>query len=201
MLLEVAIVVIGELLSRASMVVESLLSDLFSIRVSARLMEHAATLDLAKFEDPNFYDHLERARRQTTGRISLLTNLLGMGQSFVTLLTLSAALLAFNPWLMLLLGVAILPGFLAETRFAALQYSLMFRWTQGRRELEYLRYVGASDATAKEVQLFGLALGSWRAFAASRKRGTARTGSWRFDVPRWARECPFSARRDTTLRT
>ncbi len=156
-LLELAIVVIGELLSRASMVVESLLSDLFSIRISARLMEHAATLDLANFEDPNFYDHLERARRQTTGRISLLTNLLGMGQSFITLLTLSAALLAFNPWLMLLLAVAILPGFLAETRFAALQYSMMFRWTQGRRELEYLRYVGASDATAKEVQLFGLA--------------------------------------------
>ncbi|HEY8120408.1 MAG TPA: ABC transporter ATP-binding protein [Myxococcota bacterium] len=156
-LIELAIVVVGELLSRASMVVESLLSDLFSIRISARLMEHAATLDLAQFEDPNFYDHLERARRQTTGRITLLTNLLGMGQSSVTLLTLSAALLAFNPWLMLLLAVAILPGFLAETRFAALQYSLMFRWTQGRRELEYLRYVGASDATAKEVQLFGLA--------------------------------------------
>jgi ATP-binding cassette subfamily B protein len=156
-LLELAIVVLGELLSRASTVVESLLSDLFSIRISARLMEHAATLDLAKFEDPNFYDHLERARRQTSGRIGLLANLLGMGQSFVTLLTLSAALLAFNPWLMLLLAVAILPGFVAETRFAALQYNLMFRWTQGRRELEYLRYVGASDATAKEVQLFGLA--------------------------------------------
>ena len=80
-----------------------------------------------------------------------------MGQSFITLLTLSAALLAFNPWLVVLLVVAILPGFLAETRFAALQYSLMFRWTQPRRQLDYLRYVGASDATAKEVQLFGLA--------------------------------------------
>jgi ATP-binding cassette subfamily B protein len=156
-LLEVAIVVGGELLARASMVVDGLLSDLFTIRISTRLMEHAARLDLAKFEDPKFYDHLERARRQTTGRIGLLSNLLGMGQSFITLLTLSAALLAFNPWLMLLLAVAILPSFMAETRFASLQYSLMFRWTQRRRELDYLRYVGASDATAKEVQLFGLA--------------------------------------------
>jgi ATP-binding cassette subfamily B protein len=156
-LLELGIVVVGELLARASMVVDGLLSDLFTIRISTRLMEHAAQLDLAKFEDPKFYDHLERARRQTSGRIGLLANLLGMGQSFITLLTLSAALLAFNPWLMLLLAVSILPGFLAETRFAALQYSLMFRWTQRRRELDYLRYVGASDATAKEVQLFGLA--------------------------------------------
>lgn len=156
-LLEIAIVVAGELLSRASMVVDGLLSDLFTIRISVRLMEHAATLDLAQFEDPTFYDHLERARRQTTGRIGLLANLLGMGQSLVTLLTLSAALLAFNPWLMLLLVVTILPGFLAETKFAALQYSLMFSWTQRRRELDYLRYVGASDATAKEVQLFDLA--------------------------------------------
>lgn len=156
-LLELGIVVAGELLSRASMVIEGLLSDLFTIRISTRLMEHAAALDLASFEDPAFYDHLERARRQTSGRIGLLVNLLGMGQSFITLLTLSAALLAFNPWLMLLLAVAILPGFMAESRFAALQYSLMYRWTQRRRELDYLRYVGASDATAKEVQLFGLA--------------------------------------------
>ena len=155
--LEIAIVVTGELLSRASALVDGILSDLFSNRVSVRLMEHAATLDLAMFENPEFYDHLERARRQTSGRIGLLAQLLGMGESTVTLITLSAALLAFNPWLMLLLFVAILPSFLGETRFAALQYSLMFRWTQQRRQLDYLRYVGASNETAKEVQLFGLA--------------------------------------------
>ncbi len=155
--LEVAIVVSSDLLAQVSMVVDGLLSDLFTIRVSMRLMEHAATLDLAQFEDPAFYDHLERARRQTTGRIGLLAQLMSLGQGFVTLVTLSAALLAFNPWLMLLLFVAILPSFLGETRFAALQYSLMFRWTQQRRQLDYLRYVGASDLTAKEVQLFGLA--------------------------------------------
>jgi ATP-binding cassette subfamily B protein len=156
-LLEIGIVVAGELLARASALVDGLLADLFTIRVSVRLMEHAASLDLAQFEDPAFYDHLERARRQTTGRIGLLATLLTMGQNLITLATLSAALLAFNPWLMVLLVVAILPGFLGETHFAALQYSLMFRWTQQRRRLDYLRYVGASNITAKEVQLFGLA--------------------------------------------
>ena len=155
--IEIAIVVVGELLARASSLVESLLGDLFSNKISVRLMEHAATLDLAQFEDPEFYDHLERARRQTVGRIGLIAQLLALGQDLLTLVTLSAALLAFNPWLVLLLVFAIVPSFLGETRFAAMEYSLLFRWTPERRQLDYLRWVGASDDTAKEVQLFGLA--------------------------------------------
>ncbi|HET7189590.1 MAG TPA: ABC transporter ATP-binding protein, partial [Gemmatimonadaceae bacterium] len=155
--LELAIVVVGEILARASSLVESLLGDLFSNHISVRLMRHAATLDLAQFEDPEFYDHLERARRQTTGRIGLIAMLLAMGQDLLTLASLGAALVLHNPWLLVLLAVAILPSFLGETHFASLSYSLLFRWTPERRELDYLRYVGASDKTAKEVQMFGLA--------------------------------------------
>ena len=155
--LELAIVVAGEILARTSSLVESLLGDLFSNHISVRLMRHAATLDLAQFEDPEFYDHLERARRQTTGRIGLIAMLLAMGQDLITLLSLGAALMVHNPWLLLLLAIAILPSFLGETHFASLSYSLLFRWTPERRELDYLRFVGASDKTAKEVQMFGLA--------------------------------------------
>src|SRR5688572_28072217 len=155
--LEIVIVVGGEILARASSLFESLLGDLFSNVVSVRLMRHAATLDLAQFEDPEFYDHLERARRQTVGRIGLLTGLLSMAQDALTLLTLGAALLVYSPWLMLLLAVAVLPSFIGETHFAALGYSLLFRRTPERRLLDYLRFVGASDDTAKEVQMFGLA--------------------------------------------
>jgi ATP-binding cassette subfamily B protein len=155
--LELAIVVTGEILARASSLIESLLGDLFSNHISVRLMRHAATLDLAQFEDPQFYDHLERARRQTTGRIGLIAMLLGMAQDLLTLLSLAAALVVHNPWLLVLLAIAILPSFLGETHFASLSYSLLFRWTPERRELDYLRYVGASDSTAKEVQMFGLA--------------------------------------------
>ena len=156
-LLELAIVIGGEVLARASVLVESLLGDLFSNRISVRLMRHAATLDLAQFEDPEFYDQLERARRQTVGRIGLLTQLLAMGQNGLTLLTLGSALLAYSPWLLLLLVAAILPAFVGETHFASLGYSLLYRWTPERRQLDYLRFVGASDRTAKEVQMFGLA--------------------------------------------
>ena len=154
---EIAIVLTGEVLARASSLIESLLSDLFSNDMSVKLMQHAATLDLAQFEDPTFYDHLERARRQTVGRIALLTQAVSMSQDAVTLLTLGGALVAYSPWMLLLLVLAVLPSFLGETHFAALGYSLLFRWTPERRQLDYLRYVGASDKTAKEVQMFGLA--------------------------------------------
>ena len=155
--IEVAIVVAGEVLARASQLVESLLGDLFSNRISVRLMEHAATLDLQQFEDPAFYDQLERARRQTVGRIGLLALLLGLGQDLLTLLSLGGALLVQGPWLLLLLAVSVIPGFLGETHFASLGYSLLFRRTPERRQLDYLRMLGASDRTAKEVQMFGLA--------------------------------------------
>src|SRR5688572_445711 len=155
--LEIGIGVAGEVLARASSLYESLTGDLFSNVISVRLMRHAATLDLAQFEDTEFYDHLERARRQTVGRIGLLTALLGMAQDALTLVTLAAALVAFIPWLMVLLVLAVLPSFLGETHFAALGYSLLFRRTPERRMLDYLRFVGASDDTAKEVQMFGLA--------------------------------------------
>src|SRR5438309_4614105 len=89
--LELAIVIVGEMLARASSLVESLLGDLFSNHISVRLMRHAATLDLAQFEDPDFYDHLERARRQTTARIRLIALIVTMGHDVLTLATLGAA--------------------------------------------------------------------------------------------------------------
>jgi ATP-binding cassette subfamily B protein len=155
--LEFGIVVVGELLARASALVEGLLGDLFANRMSVRLMEHAAALDLTQFEDPTFYDHLERARRHTTGRIALLAQLLGIGQDLLTLLSLGTALAVHNAWLLALLAAAVLPSFFGETRFAMLMYSLSWRRTPERRQLDYVRYVGASAETAKEVQLFGLA--------------------------------------------
>jgi ATP-binding cassette subfamily B protein len=155
--IEIGIVIAGEILARASSLVESLLGDLFSNNMSVTLMQQAAKLDLAQFEDPTFYDHLERARRQTVGRIALLTLLLSMMQDGLTLLTLGGALIAYSPWLLLLLIIAVVPSFLGETHFASLGYSLLFRWTPERRQLDYLRFIGASDKSAKEVQMFGLA--------------------------------------------
>ena len=154
--LELGIAVGGEGLARLSSLFESLLGDLFSNRISVRLMEHAATLDLAQYEDAETYDHLERARRQTVGRIGLVALLLSTAQDLVTLISLAAVLLVQLPWLLLLLVVAVVPSFLGETHYAALGYSLLFQWTPERRLLDYLRYAGASDEMAKEVKLFNL---------------------------------------------
>ncbi|HEX8210705.1 MAG TPA: ABC transporter ATP-binding protein [Longimicrobium sp.] len=154
--IELGVVTLGELLARAGALLESLLGDLFSNRMSVRLMEHAALLDLQHFEDPTFYDRLERARRHTVGRIALLSQLLGLAQNTLTLVTLIGTLLAFSPLLFVLLVAAVLPSFLGETHFAALGYSLLFSWTPERRKLDYYRLIAASDKTAKEVKLFGL---------------------------------------------
>jgi len=155
--LEFIVVLVGEVLARASGLVESLLGDLFSIHISVRLMEHAAALDLEQFENPTFYDVLERARRQISNQIALTTILVTMGQDALTLFSLASALLVYKPWLLLLLALAVLPSFFSATRFAGLGYSLLYRWTPQRRQLDYLRYLGTSNQSAKELHMFGLA--------------------------------------------
>ena len=154
--IELGIALVGEALARLSSLYESLLGDLFANRTSIQLMEHAASLDLEQFEDAETYDRLERARRQTVGRIGLFTQLLGTVQDLITMASLSVALLVYVPWLLLLLAVSVIPSFLGESHFASMGYSLLYSWTPQRRLLDYLRYAGASDITAKEVKLFGL---------------------------------------------
>ena len=156
LILELLLAVASDLLGRLISLVDSLLGDRFTNQVSVKLMEHAASLDLISFEDPVFYDKMERARRQTTGRLSMLASLAGMGQQLLTLLSLLSAVIFYYPWLLLLLIAATVPVFLGETRFAMLNYSMLYRYTPERRELDYLRYLGASNESAKEVKIFGL---------------------------------------------
>ncbi|MBC7921774.1 MAG: ABC transporter ATP-binding protein [Ferruginibacter sp.] len=153
---EFGLAMLSDGLSRAITLLDSLLGDLFANRISVRLMEHAATLDLDQFEDSTFYDKLERARQQTIGRTVLLSQVLGQAQDTVTMVFLAGGLIAFNPWLIGLLLVAVVPAFLGESYFNDQSYSLVRGWTPERRELDYLRYIGASDETAKEVKIFGL---------------------------------------------
>ncbi|OAV44274.1 ABC transporter ATP-binding protein [Lewinella sp. 4G2] len=154
---EFALALASDLLSRAITLVDSLLTDLISNRTSVDIMRHAATLDLYQFEDAEFYDKMERARRQTSGRSTLMSQLLAQFQSLIAIVVLGASVIPFNPWLILLLIVAVIPSFIQENYFNQRKYSLTRSWTPERRELDYLRYLGASDITAKEVKIFGLA--------------------------------------------
>ena len=154
--IELGLAVFSDVLGRANTLCDSLLGDRFTNRISVRLMEHASRLDLASFEDPVFYDKLDRARRQTTGRMGLLAAILNIGQDAVTLISLSTGLVVFSPWLMLLLAAAVIPSFLGETHFTSLAYSVLYKRTPERRKLDYLRLLGASAQSAKEVKIFGL---------------------------------------------
>jgi ATP-binding cassette subfamily B protein len=154
--LEFGLALISDALMRAITLLDSLLGEKFSNFTSVRIMQHAAQLDLDQFEDSTFYDKLERARQQTSGRTVLLSQVLGQVQDLISMAFLAAGLVAFNPWLILLLLVAVVPAFLGESYFNDRSYALTRAQTEERRELDYLRYLGASDDTAKEVKLFGL---------------------------------------------
>jgi ATP-binding cassette subfamily B protein len=183
--LELALAVLSDVLGRVVSLLDALLSERFSNTTSVRLMEHAATLDLEDFEDSEQQDRLDRARRQTMGRTSLLSQIFGQAQDVVTIASFAAGLIAYAPWLIALLVLALVPAFLGEAHFNAQSYSLNYAWTPERRELDYVRQTGASVETAKEVKIFGLnafLIARYRqlaeAFYAANRRLAARRAGW-----------------------
>ncbi|HVF81522.1 MAG TPA: ABC transporter ATP-binding protein [Flavisolibacter sp.] len=154
--LEFGLAILSDVLSRGVSLLDTLIGDLFANSTSIKIMQHAARLDLEQFEDSQFYDKLERARQQTVGRTVLLSQVLSQLQEGITMAFLAVGLIAFNFWLILLLLLAVVPAFLGESHFNNRSYALNRRQTPERRELDYIRYVGASDETAKEVKTFDL---------------------------------------------
>ena len=135
---------------------DSRLADKFTCYINVRIMEHAASLDLGSYEDPLFYDKLERARVQGTDRIGMIQATGRLVQECITTITLGASIFLFSPWILITLLVCTLPTFLNETHFAFLGYALNSQQTASRRELEYFRVLGGSKESAKELRLFGL---------------------------------------------
>src|SRR6476469_4797293 len=154
--LEFGLAVVGGILARAIDYSDSLLADKYTRHVSIQVMKHAAELDLIAYEDPVFYDRLERARVQATDRLGMIQQIGRLIQLVITNTTLSVTIIVYSPWLMLLLVAGVLPAFLGESHFAFLSYAKNFRQTPAKRELDYLRQVGGSKEAAKELKLFGL---------------------------------------------
>jgi len=155
--IEFGLAFLSDLLSRGIQLTDGLMGDLYSNKSSVELIQKAARMELSQLEDSTYYDKLERARRQTTSRISLMSNVLSQMQDIITVISFVAGLLFFEPLLIILLVIAIVPSLLNELKYSRQSYSLQRSWTPERRELDYLRYVGASDITAKEIKLYGLA--------------------------------------------
>ena len=154
--IEFAIAVAAGVLGRAIDYLDVLLAGKYTHHVSVRVMEHAAGLDLLAYEDPTFYDRLERARVQATDRLYMIQAIGRLIQQVITTITLSISIMVFSPWLLLLLVVGVIPAFVGETHFAFLGYAKNFRQTPIRRQLDYLRILGGSKEAAKELKLFGL---------------------------------------------
>ncbi len=153
---EVVLNVAAGLITRAIDYSDSLLANRYTQYVSVRVMEQAARLDLTTYENPVFYDRLERARVQATDRLAMIQQMGRLIQQVITTLVFSAALAWASPWLVLLLAAGVLPSFLGETHYAFLGYAKNFRQTPTKRQMDYLRQVAGSREGAKEVKLFGL---------------------------------------------
>lgn len=136
---------------------QSLLRALLGERVNVMILEKALTLELAQFEDSEFYDKLTRARREASSRpLSLVTRTFGLGQNAISLLSYGTLLFQFSPWAVAVLLLAGVPAFFAETRFAGDAFRL-FRWRSPETRMQmYLETVLAREDHAKEVKLFDL---------------------------------------------
>src|SRR5579863_2745455 len=153
---EFGLAVLGTILTRIIDYLDSLLADKYTRHVSIRVMKHAAELDLLAYEDPVFYDRLDRARVQATDRLGMIQSIGRLVQQIATVVSLSISIMLFSPWLMLLLIAGVVPAFLGESHFAFLGYAKNFRQTPIRRQMDYLRILGGSKEAAKEMKLFGL---------------------------------------------
>jgi ATP-binding cassette subfamily B protein len=153
---ELTLAVLADVAARLTALVDGLLAERYSNHASVKLMRKAARLDLEQFENPEQQDRLERARRQVTGRAALLSQVFGQIQDLLTAASFMVGLLVYWPWLIMLMVVALIPSLLGELHFNAQGYRLDYFRTPERRKLDYLRYLGSSIETAKEVKLFSL---------------------------------------------
>jgi ATP-binding cassette subfamily B protein len=136
---------------------QSLLRAQLGQRVNVMILEKALTLDLRHFEDSEFYDKLTRARREASTRpLSLVTRTFGLVQNAISLTSYAALLSHFSSWAVLVLVLAGLPAFIAETKFSGDAFRL-FRWRSPETRMQiYLETVLAREDHAKEVKLYGL---------------------------------------------
>ncbi len=155
--MEAGLVVLLAATQRGLSVCQSLLRALLGNRVNVLILEKALTLDLALFEDSEFYDKMTRARRQASSRpLSLVMRTFGLIQNAISLVSYGALLLSFSPIAVAILALAALPTFIAETKFSGEAFRL-FQWrTPEAREQIYLETVISREDYAKEVKLFGL---------------------------------------------
>jgi ATP-binding cassette subfamily B protein len=153
---EFALASLSTFINRTIDYTDTLFADKYVKYISVRIMRHASSLDLATYEEPSFQDKLERARVQATDRLGMIQQMGRLIQQAITTVALAASIVVFSPWLLVVLVVCVVPAFLGESHFAFLGYNLAFNQTPVKRQMDYLRYLGVSKESAKELKVFGL---------------------------------------------
>ncbi|BAY16446.1 ABC transporter ATP-binding protein [Anabaenopsis circularis NIES-21] len=142
---------------RGLLVCQSLLRVLLGQRVNILILEKALTLELQQFEDSEFYDKLTNARREASVRpLSLVNRTFGLVQNALSLVTYGVLLVKFSIWAVIVLIVAAMPAFIAETRFAGEAFRL-FSWRAPEtRQQHYIENLLAREDFATEIKLYQL---------------------------------------------
>ncbi len=156
-LIEGCIIALLNVAQRGINACQSLLRAQLGYRVNVMILEKALTLDLSQFEDAEFYDKLQRARREASSRpLSLVMRSFGLMQQLIALVSFAILIAQFSLWAMVLLILAGLPAFVAETKFSGDAFRLFRFRAPEAREQNYLEIVMAREDHVQEVKLFGL---------------------------------------------
>ena len=155
--LQLAVFAVSALLNTLRNISQQLLQNSVSMRIQLMVMEKAATLDLAFYEDPASYDLLRRAQNDSISRpVLMIATVFGLVQTLLTFATMIALLIVVSPLLALLALVSPIPAFIADTRYGWRGYNIA-RWgSRLMRRMNYLVSLVTTDSFAKEVKLFGL---------------------------------------------
>ena len=156
-LVEAGLVVIMTGAQKLNTVCQSILRVLLGNKINVMILEKALTLELAHFEDAEYYDKLVRARREASSRpLSLVIKTFDLARDVVALLTIGIWLYQFSPYAVLLLGLAGIPAFLAEAKFSGEAFRIHRRRSAERRVQIYLEMVLTREDGVKEVKLLQL---------------------------------------------
>ena len=157
LILELMLFLLSTALNHSRRLIQQLIQLQLANRIRTDIIRKALTMDLASFEQPDFYDRLQNARREGGYKpVELINDSFLIVQNLITLMSFAALMLRFSPWLVLILLGTSIPSFIAETRFSEQGFRLLTRRAPETRQINYLSRLLTEDTAAKEIKLFNL---------------------------------------------
>ncbi len=155
--IELGLLVLSAIIQTSGSILQEVYGEKLTFGINERILLKADQLELSYFEDPKFYDALQRAQREAGYRpLGLLLQMLGMAQGLISITSLSFLLVRLGPFVLPILVLASVPLFVSTLRFARAGYLLVQGRTPEARQMSYIKSLMGTDQAAKEIKLFGL---------------------------------------------